>query len=217
VTAAAPAGRARRAARSSPVPHCTRRQPARRGGARGRGRWHGPPRGGDARSPVDARRRVGVQPSTRGRRWWLCLDSNQGHTGYEPGALPTELHSQIAAGLSPTRRAAPPAREGGCGGWIRTNDLRVMSPTSFHCSTPPTKDTAPGAGVRPRVSAQRWGVGAGTTTTYGVGTARVAAGAGGTVGAGVAAAPGDATAVGAGGLRPTPPSAGREAPGVTGT
>jgi hypothetical protein len=24
----------------------------------------------------------------------------------------------------------------GSGGWIRTNDLRVMSPTSFHCSTP---------------------------------------------------------------------------------
>src|SRR5438445_13601184 len=24
----------------------------------------------------------------------------------------------------------------GCGGEIRTRDLRVMSPTSFHCSTP---------------------------------------------------------------------------------
>ena len=24
----------------------------------------------------------------------------------------------------------------GSGGWIRTNGLRVMSPTSFHCSTP---------------------------------------------------------------------------------
>jgi site-specific DNA recombinase len=24
----------------------------------------------------------------------------------------------------------------GSGGWIRTNDLRVMSPTSYHCSTP---------------------------------------------------------------------------------
>ena len=27
----------------------------------------------------------------------------------------------------------------GCGGWIRTNDLRVMSPTSCHCSTPHTE------------------------------------------------------------------------------
>ena len=25
----------------------------------------------------------------------------------------------------------------GCGGRIRTDDLRVMSPTSYHCSTPP--------------------------------------------------------------------------------
>jgi hypothetical protein len=24
----------------------------------------------------------------------------------------------------------------GSGGWTRTNDLRVMSPTSCHCSTP---------------------------------------------------------------------------------
>ena len=24
----------------------------------------------------------------------------------------------------------------GSGSWIRTNDLRVMSPTSFHCSIP---------------------------------------------------------------------------------
>src|ERR1035437_10473834 len=31
----------------------------------------------------------------------------------------------------------------GCGGWIRTNDLRVMSPTSCHCSTPRRKDSAP--------------------------------------------------------------------------
>ncbi len=27
-------------------------------------------------------------------------------------------------------------RNDGSGGWIRTNDLRVMSPTSCHCSTP---------------------------------------------------------------------------------
>ena len=28
------------------------------------------------------------------------------------------------------------ASKHGSGGWIRTNGLRVMSPTSFHCSTP---------------------------------------------------------------------------------
>ena len=33
----------------------------------------------------------------------------------------------------------------GCGGWIRTTDLRVMSPTSCHCSTPPAKYRQRGA------------------------------------------------------------------------
>src|SRR5205809_7531391 len=33
-------------------------------------------------------------------------------------------------------RRAPLRRLLGCGGEIRTRDLRVMSPTSFHCSTP---------------------------------------------------------------------------------
>ncbi len=37
------------------------------------------------RRPVTAHRPPVV------RRWWRHLDSNQGHTGYEPGALPTEL------------------------------------------------------------------------------------------------------------------------------
>ena len=35
-------------------------------------------------------------------------------------------------------------RKGGCGGRIRTDDLRVMSPPSFHCSTPLSEDTARG-------------------------------------------------------------------------
>ena len=40
----------------------------------------------------------------------------------------------------------------GCGGWIRTSDLRVMSPTSFHCSTPHREHSAgraPHAAVAP--------------------------------------------------------------------
>src|SRR5829696_9394378 len=31
----------------------------------------------------------------------------------------------------------------GSGGWIRTTDLRVMSPTSCHCSTPRQQEPAP--------------------------------------------------------------------------
>ena len=34
------------------------------------------------------------------------------------------------------RAEVPSIIQLGSGGWIRTNDLRVMSPTSFHCSTP---------------------------------------------------------------------------------
>ena len=34
------------------------------------------------------------------------------------------------------RQFHPMNLEDGSGGWIRTNDLRVMSPTSCHCSTP---------------------------------------------------------------------------------
>src|SRR5262245_30408430 len=39
----------------------------------------------------------------------------------------------------------------GCGGRIRTADLRVMSPTSYHCSTPrpPMVETSPGSVKRP--------------------------------------------------------------------
>ena len=37
----------------------------------------------------------------------------------------------LAAGPTPVRALW----RTGCGGWIRTNDLRVMSPTSCHCST----------------------------------------------------------------------------------
>src|SRR5438105_13586939 len=39
---------------------------------------------------------------------------------------------------SEIRHARPPGgwESGGCGAWIRTKDLRVMSPTSCRCSTP---------------------------------------------------------------------------------
>jgi hypothetical protein len=37
---------------------------------------------------------------------------------------------------------------GGCGGRIRTDDLRVMSPTSCRCSTPPAQYTAAFGGSR---------------------------------------------------------------------
>jgi hypothetical protein len=45
---------------------------------------------------------------------------------------------------------------GGCGGRIRTDDLRVMSPTSCRCSTPPPEYTSPrAAAARRRAGADR--------------------------------------------------------------
>ncbi len=58
---------------------------------------------------------------------WRYLDSNQGQLGYEPSALTPELYRPSHAALRRER----------CGAKIRTWDLRVMSPTSCHCSTPP--------------------------------------------------------------------------------
>ncbi len=97
----------------------------------------------------------------------------------------------------------------GCGGWIRTSDLRVMSPTSFHCSTPPEEHTAPGApssrGPGPRTRPQGEGVGGvsgvglgvavgvGVGVGTGVGGSKVGAVAGTPAKLGVALPPGSST------------------------
>ena len=73
-------------------------------------------------------------------KWWLQLESNQRHQDFQSCALPTELWSHLAVptGLEP----AIPRVTGecdnhyttepfGCGSWIWTNDLWVMSPTSY--------------------------------------------------------------------------------------
>src|SRR5579875_2875029 len=56
--------------------------------------------------------------------WWRRRDSNLRPRAYESPALPLSY-----AALHPSKGLDS-------GGWIRTNDLRVMSPTSCHCSTP---------------------------------------------------------------------------------
>ena len=73
-------------------------------------------------------------------KWWLQLESNQRHQDFQSCALPTELwsHMAVPTGLEP----AIPRVTGecdnhyttepfGCGRWIWTNDLWVMSPTSY--------------------------------------------------------------------------------------
>ncbi len=76
-------------------------------------------------------------------KWWLQLESNQRHQDFQSCALPTELWSHLAVptGLEP----AIPRVTGecdnhyttepiGCGRWIWTNDLWVMSPTSYQAA-----------------------------------------------------------------------------------
>ena len=66
-------------------------------------------------------------------------DVGQSATGCGGGA---ELSGVVARQKSPVKAKAPAVKPGpsccgfGSGGWTRTNDLRVMSPTSCHCSTP---------------------------------------------------------------------------------
>ena len=81
---------------------------------------------GDCRSPWAAR----ANCAATGR----LIDSQHCITGYVPG--------QGEPGPAAPGHGEAPAKCRGCfwllgsGGWTRTNDLRVMSPTSCHCSTP---------------------------------------------------------------------------------
>ena len=53
------------------------------------------------------------------------------HTLFETGKNPETV---VVSGFSVL--ASILSAQHGCGSWIRTNDLRVMSPTSYPCSTP---------------------------------------------------------------------------------
>src|SRR5215207_7900630 len=80
------------------------------GAVRGRRRTIGPPKG--IRTP-DLRLERAASWATR--RWGRRVDKAAGQN---------EGPGLCALALS------------GSGSWIRTNDLRVMSPTSYHCSIP---------------------------------------------------------------------------------
>src|ERR1019366_7058848 len=90
----------------------------------------------------------------------------------------------------------------GCGGWVRTSDLRGMSPTSFHCSTPHREHSAgraPHAAVAPAARPSATGTPGDprVPNRQGVGDGDVAAGVGltgiraGTAGAGDGVGVGD--------------------------
>ena len=50
--------------------------------------------------------------------------------------MPISRLKYYFAGMEKDRMSLHPVLWFGSGGWIRTNDLRVMSPTSYLCSTP---------------------------------------------------------------------------------
>ena len=82
-------------------------------------------------------------------KWWLQRESNQRHEDFQSSALPTELWSQknkwrFRRELNPRSSAwqadviTTTPRNHGCGRWIWTNDLWVMSPASYR--TAPSRD-----------------------------------------------------------------------------
>ena len=78
-------------------------------------------------------------------KWWLQRELNQRHKDFQSSALPTELWSQKkwrSRRESNSRSSAwqadvitaTPRDQNGCGRWIWTNDLWVMSPTSYQAA-----------------------------------------------------------------------------------
>ena len=102
---------ARRAARWSRVPHCTRSARARRETIT--------PRRSTAVATARRTRATAAVRSRGGRAcrmlraWWRFLDSNQGHTGYEPAALPPELNRQAMCWGKKLRRSDSNRRPSG--------------------------------------------------------------------------------------------------------
>ena len=82
----------------------------------------------------------------KSKKWWLRTESNCRHTDFQSVALPTELRSQkkwrsrrelnsrSSAWQADVITATPRDQKNGCGSWIWTNDLRVMSPTSYQAA-----------------------------------------------------------------------------------
>ena len=88
-------------------------------------------------------------------KWWFRTESNCRHEDFQSSALPTELRNHIwrfRRELNPRSSAwqadviTATLRNHGCGSWIWTNDLRVMSPTSYQ--TAPSRDINLNGGER---------------------------------------------------------------------
>ena len=136
-----------------PPPHPQQSKPIRRGGtcaARRPGREPRPPPSQSLGTPVPHGSCSGVHgvPAFKrraaSRRRRSILMGGPDVSGPYEYHHPTTNNPGLCAGATrvPNKQkrgtvaCAPWDCEFGSGGWIRTNGLRVMSPTSFHCSTP---------------------------------------------------------------------------------
>src|SRR5256885_6016788 len=82
--------------------------------------------------PMDRARAGGSMGTAPGTSDWVTGDSLLADLRSSGSAGP----SRKALGNEKGRRVAPLDSHQSCGAWIRTKDLRVMSPTSCRCSTP---------------------------------------------------------------------------------
>ena len=88
---------------------------------------------------------------------WRGTESNRRHTELQSVALPTELPSHLRSVRDSNSWSHPwqgcvltktRPTDQNCGGWIWTNDLRVMSPTSYQAALPRDNKLSDPCGIR---------------------------------------------------------------------
>ena len=80
--------------------------------------------------------RVGFEPTTFGLKGRCSTTELPAHTYYYTRLRAKRKRIFKTSSATAKTTVALEVLPGGSGGWIRTIDLRVMSPTSCHCSTP---------------------------------------------------------------------------------
>ena len=79
--------------------------------------------------------RVGIEPTTLGLKGRCSTTEPPAHTTYYI-QLRIDCKQILKTSIQTALMLLSWRFRCGSGGWIRTIDLRVMSPTSCHCSTP---------------------------------------------------------------------------------
>ena len=118
-------------------------RPRRKAGSRPRARFLGESAADAAPRGRSAGRSCRPRPSGRAGRsadWRRCERAEEGADGdaaaVASGEGAVDIPQDDCAGELSLRGRSVERPEISSGEWIRTTDLRVMSPTSYHCSTP---------------------------------------------------------------------------------